>query len=100
MNRTYYTDYVRHALRFYSRNAISTPIFKSEADKQNWWSCHSTFGSFPEKTKLILLEVYSGHDTLPDEVYNASKKWKVEQNWIWDLMKATERKIAHRRGLM
>ena len=100
MNRTYYTDYVRHALRFYSRNAISTPIVKSEADKQNWWACHKALESFPPKTKQILLEVYSGYDTLADEVYNASKKCIVGQNWIWDMMKDVERKIAHKRGLI
>ena len=100
MSGKFYTEYVRHALRFYSRNASTTPLFKSEADKQNWWSCHKTLESFPGKTQMILLEVYSGHDTLPDEVYNASKKYKVEQNWIWDWMKDVERKIAKRRGLM
>lgn len=100
MSRTYYTDYVRHALRFYSRNAVTIPAFKSEADKQNWWSCHKTLETFPKETKEILLAVYSGHDTLADEVYNASKKWKVEQNWIWDEMKDVERKLAKRRGLM
>lgn len=100
MSRTFYTDYVRHSLRFYSRHSITTPPFKSEVDKQNWWSCHNAFESYPDETKQILLAVYSGHDTLPDEVYNASNKYRVEQNWIWDMMKDVERKVAKKRGLV
>lgn len=100
MSKTFYTDYIRHTLRFYSRNAIILPNFKSEVDKQNWWACHSIIGSYPDKTKRILLAVYSGYDTLADEVYNASIKWRVEQNWIWDMLKEVEKKIARKRGLL
>lgn len=100
MSRTYYTDYVRHILRFYSRYSATTPPFKSEVDKQNWWSCHRAIESYSHATKQMLLSVYSGHDTLPDEVYIASQKWKVDQNWIWDTMKEFERKVARKRGLL
>ena len=100
MSKTYYTDYVRHALRFYSRNCTEQHKFKSDADRNNWLSCHSVMKSYPDKERDILLSVYSGHDTLPDEVYNSSKKYNVDQNIIWDLMKATERRIAKKRGLL
>ena len=99
MSRPYYSEYVKHALRFYSRNQ-DKPIFKSEADKNNWMSCDSVFKCYPLDTRKILLTVYSGYDTLPDEVYKASKIWKIDQNWIWDMMKEVERKIAKRRGLL
>lgn len=99
MSRPYYSEYVKHALRFYSRNQ-DKPIFKSEADKNNWMSCDSVLKGYPLDAREILLTVYSGYDTLPDEVYNASKKWKIDQNWIWDMMKELERKIAKRRGLL
>ena len=100
MSKTFYTDYVRHALRFYSRNSITTPSFKCKADEQNWWSCYYVMNSYPVKTRQVMLSVYSGFDTLADEVYNASKKWNVEQNLVWDMMKETERKVAWRRGLL
>ena len=100
MSRTYYSDYVKHALRFYSRNCTEKPVFKSDADKNNWLACDSVFKCYPLDTRKILLTVYSGYDTLPDEVYNASKKWHIDQNWIWDMMKEIERKIAKRRGLI
>lgn len=100
MSRTYYTEYVRHALRFYTRNCVSQPKFNTEVDKNNWLSCYSVFKKCSDKDVEILTSVYSGYDTLPDEVYNASKKYHIEQNYIWDLMKDVERKIAHRRGLI
>ena len=100
MSRPYYSEYVKHALRFYSRNCTERPVFKSDADKSNWLACDSVFKGYPLDTQKLLLTVYSGYDTLPDEVYNASKKWCIDQNWIWDMMKEVERKIAKRRGLL
>ena len=100
MSRPFYSEYVKHALRFYSRNCTEKPFFKSEVDKSNWMSCDSVFSHYPPEAKKVLISVYAGFDTLPDEVYNASKKYHVDQNWIWDSMKELEKKIAKRRGLL
>lgn len=100
MSRPFYSEYVKHALRFYSRNCTEKPTFKSDADKSNWLSCDSVLSHYPLDTRNIVISVYGGYDTLPDEVYNTSKKYHIEQNWIWDLMKEVERKIAKRRGLL
>ena len=48
----------------------------------------------------ILVNVYGSYDTLADNVYEASKKYDINQNIIWDMMKDFERKIAKRRGLL
>ena len=100
MSKPYYSDYVKHALRFYSRNCSERPVFKSDADKSNWLACDSVLKKHSLLTKDILVSVYGGYDTLADEVYNASKKYKVDQNIIWDTMKDTEKAIARRRGLI
>ena len=99
MSRTYYTDYVRHALRFYTRHNTQ-PSFKSDVDKSNWLSCQSVFKKYSKKDVDILMSIYSGYDTLADEVYNACKKHNIEQNQVWDMMKDVERKIARKRGLI
>jgi hypothetical protein len=54
----------------------------------------------PEKTRDILVSVYGGYDTLADEVYNTSRKYSMNQNIIWDMMKVFERAVAERRGLV
>lgn len=100
MSRPFYSEYVKHALRFYTRNHISHPKFKSDADKENWIACHKVISTYSDKDKAVLISVYSGFDTLADEVYNASKKYNIEQNHIWDMMKEVERKTAKKRGLI
>lgn len=99
MNRPFYSEYVRHALRFYSRN-LSQPRFKSEVDKNNWFACANIIKGYSDRDRDILVAVYSGHDTLSDNVYETAKKYGINQTIIWDMMKDFERKIAKRRGLM
>lgn len=102
MSRPYYSEYVRHALRFYARTCMhdTIPAFKTESDELNWCACNRVLQDYDPKTKDILLTVYAGYDTLPDEVYNASKKFKMQQNHIWDDMKVLEREVATKRGLI
>lgn len=99
MNRPFYSEYVRHALRFYTRNLHQTH-FKSEADKNNWFACANTLKGYSDTERNIFIEVYSGFDTLSDNVYETAKRHGVNQAIIWDMMKVVERKIAKRRGLM
>ena len=99
MSRPYFTEFVRHALRFYARYPKLT-TFKSEADKQNWLSANSIVKSLPEIEQSIVLEIYGGFDTIPDEVYKASNKYHVDQSQIWDMLKEVERRTAKRRGLI
>jgi hypothetical protein len=86
-------------MRYYSRNT-NKPQFKTEVDKNNWYACHNAFKGYTDKDKAILVSVYSGYDTLADEVYNTAKKYQTNQNLIWDMMKEFERKVGKRRGLL
>lgn len=99
MNRPFYSDYVRHALRFYSRNLLRTS-FKSEVDRTNWMACESVIREHSIKERDILVMVYGGYDTLSDNVYETAKKYGINQNIIWDMMKDVEREIARKRGLI
>lgn len=99
MNRPFYSEYVRHCLRFYSRN-LYLSRFKSEVDRNNWFACAYILKGYSDRDNGILVEVYGGHDTLSDNVYETAKKYSVDQNIIWDMMKDVERKIAKRRGLL
>lgn len=99
MQKPFYTDYVRHALRFYSRN-LSLPHFKKDVDSKNWWACHYTINKYSDRDRDILVYVYGSYDTLADNVYEMSKKYSINQNIIWDMMKEFEREIASERGLI
>lgn len=63
-------------------------------------ACHDAIGSYSERDKDILVYVYGSYDTLADNVYTMSKKYSINQNIIWDMMKEFERKIAEKRGLL
>ena len=99
MQKPFYTDYVRHALRFYSRN-LTLSKFKKDTDKSNWLACHHVVQLYDERDRDILVYVYGSYDTLADNVYEMSKKYSINQNIIWDMMKEFEREIAQERGLL
>lgn len=99
MTKPFYCDYVRHCLRFYTRNLQLTQ-FKSNADEYNWYACASVVDEYSNRDRDILVLVYGGYDTLSDNVYETAKKYSMNQNIIWDMMRDVERKIAKVRGLM
>ena len=98
MTRMFYTDYVRHALRFYSRHSNMTN-FRNEIDKSDWYACHKVIESYPNRDRDILLYVYGAYDTISDNVYEMSRKYIIDQDNIWDMMGIFERKVAKERGL-
>lgn len=99
MNRPFYSEYVRHMLRFFTRN-LSIKDFKSDVDNDNWYACNEVFEQYSNRDKDIFTYVYGSFDTLADNVYNISLKYNLNQNIVWDMMKEFERKIAKRRGLL
>ena len=48
----------------------------------------------------MILTVYSEGDTLPDNIFQLAKKLGINQNKIWEVITAFERKVAKRRGLL
>lgn len=99
MNKPYYSEYVRHCMRFYSRN-INKPRFNTEVDKNNWYACHRAIERYSDRDKDILRRVYCGYDTLADNVYEVAKLYCIDQNVIWDMLKEFERVVAKKRGLL
>lgn len=99
MNRPFYSEYVRHCMRFYARN-INKPRFNTEVDKNNWYACHKAMERYSERDRDILLRVYGMRDTLADNVYEASQIYLMDQNVIWDMLKEFEHTVARKRGLI
>ena len=99
MNRPFYSEYVRHCMRFYSRNTAK-PQFNTEVDKNNWYACHRAMERYDGRDRDILLRVYALYDTIADNVYEVAVAYGIDQNDIWDLIKELERSIAKKRGLL
>ena len=98
VNRPCYTEYVRHAMRFYARY-LTRNQWKNQVEKANWYACHNVFKTYSDKDKEILIYVYGAYDTISDNVYTIANKLQIDQNIIWDIMREFERKVAIERGL-
>lgn len=99
MNRPFYSEYVRHCMRYYARNT-NKPRFNTDVDKNNWYACHRAIEGYSDRDKDILIRVYSLFDTLADNVYEVAKAYNIDQNIIWDMLKIFERSVARKRGLL
>lgn len=99
MIRPFYSEYVRHCMRFYSRNT-NKPRFNTEVDKNNWYACHRAIDRYSDRDKDILIRVYALYDTISDNVYEVANAYQIDQNIIWDLLKEFERAVAKKRGLL
>lgn len=99
MIKKYYSDYVRYALRFYSRN-LKNPAFNCIASEKNWNACDKVLNLHFPIYKDVLLSVYQGRDTMGDNVYETSKIYNVPQDKIWAMMDNLEKLIAQERGLI
>jgi hypothetical protein len=99
MNKPFYSDYVRHAMRFYSRNRKPS-LFRTYADRLNWLACDRAIKPYSDRDKDILTSVYGGYDTLPDNVYEVATRYHINQNIIWDMMKKFEKEVAQMRDLI
>ena len=98
MSKPNYTDYVRGALRFYSKQ-LHPLYFKNAVYESNWNACHNVIQAYSDRDKDILVYVYGSGDTLADNVYVMSKKYQIDQNIIWEMMRDFECKVAIERGL-
>lgn len=96
---SYYTQYVRHAIRFYSRY-LHIKGFRNDVDRLNWQACHKAIQNYSEQEKDILVKVYGEVDTLGDNVFNVSKQYRINQDAIWSMMLKYEREVAVERGLV
>lgn len=98
MKKPCYTEFVRHILRFYSRYP-NNKTFKTLTDRQNWYACHTVLEKYSARDKEIFTFVYGEFDTIADNVYAISKKLKIHQNFIWDMMRELEKEVAIERGI-
>ena len=99
MHKKYYTDFAQHCLRFYARYSYLTD-FSSSIDKDNWEACQKVLNEQTEANREILLYIYREPDTIPDNVYQVSQKFRRPQMTIWKMMQIVERAVAEERGLV
>lgn len=100
--RTFYTEYVLHAARFYARNLHlrGKMDFKSGADMLNWNACIKTLTLFDKCDQEILLEVFRSREPLAESVSAAAVKRGLYDARVWGLLATFARSFAESRGLI
>ena len=102
--KPYYSEYVRHCLRYYVKTWDEAPgclpAFKSNVDKANWSACYYVLKDYSQSNLDTVMEIYRPGDTIPDKIYLLAKTKGVSQDRFWSLINITERKIAKKRGLL
>ncbi len=102
--RPYYSEFVRHCLRYYIKTLDEGkgghPIFRTDADRENWSACHNVLKDYSQYDMDIISEIYRPGDTIADKIYLLAQTKRVNQDTIWGLINNTERKIAKKRGLL
>ena len=102
--KPHYSEFVRHCLRFYIKTLDEGkgghPIFRSEAERDNWSACYQVLKDFPNRDLEIISYLYRPGDTIADKIYELSKSRGVSQNGIWSLINDVERQVAKKRGLI
>jgi hypothetical protein len=76
------------------------PVFKSNADKENWSACYHVLKEFSEGEMEMISYIYRPGETLADKIYLLSKSKQMPQDTIWSLINNIERRIAKKRGLL
>lgn len=99
-----YAEYVKHAMRFYAKNRLSSvpqePHFHTDAAKKNWVACEAAVKDMNPQDLEWILKVYASNDTLADSIYMVATDANISQNHLWDMVNEVERKFAKRRGLI
>lgn len=95
-----YLNYVARAMRYYARYKDIQESPTSPADILNWECCEATLSDFEDQEQRIILDLYRERDTFPDNVYQASMKYRMPQDSIWKLNTSFMEKFAERRGLI
>ena len=102
MRKQYYTEYVRHCLRFYviTLDIGTTPKFKTAADRNNWLCCNEVVSRLEQGDLEIVRELYSPGDTITDKIYHIAMTQRRSQSYLWGLVDDLEYRIAQKRGLV
>lgn len=107
---TFYTSYVNHILRFYTRIPEGAePRFRAEADRLNYEAAHKVFCTLKDNERTALRAIFgtqpdreAGHarQLTDDIIAGAVRKSGLPAGAIYALASRTTAKIAKERGLI
>jgi len=102
MAKTHYSDFASHALRFFARNQhrLGKMEFQSNAEMLNWNACIQAMIPFDDDQKAILLKLYRGWQSFPENVARVSRESHIPQSTLWAWNNTLLEAFAKNRGLI
>lgn len=97
--KTFYSDYVSHAMRFYIRNQ-EPPITAPLSDRKSWLACDNVVKSLSDAERHLIRRVYSSKLGVKEAVCLISRTHGDSIDEMWATIKKVERKVAEERGLV
>lgn len=102
--KAHYSEFVRYCLRIYVKTQDEGkgghPIFRTDAERENWKSCYSVLAEYSERDADVIAQLYRPGDTLPDKLFLLAQSMRIPQGVLWRLVDDVEYKIAKQRGLI
>lgn len=96
--RTFYTDYVNHCMKFYTR--FENPDSLGEIDKTNWLACDDALKTFDYPNRELLTSLYREKSSLYDNVHQMAREKRIRPHVIWELVTELGKRVAQKRGLI
>lgn len=100
MRKTYYADYVHHALRHFIAHR-EDKLCKTDVDKRNFDSCQKVYAKLPEKDKAVITDIWGVYGVPLDRLVESyCKEHNYPLSKIWKILYDVDMEIAKNRGLI
>lgn len=106
----HYQDYVNYMIRDYfsfaqnprewEKRELGNNPHPQNPRKINVLAVKKIFEKLDGPEQRILTEIFGREDTISDNIYQTAKQHKINQDFLWKLLKRFTRDIAKERGLI
>lgn len=100
MNRSFYSEYAQHALRFYVRYTDVDLKTVRDADALNWACCERAVQRLGDDERLIVTLAYQSSEPMADTIKRITQEYGVSDKSVWRLLRRVEQMFAAERGLI
>lgn len=97
--KPFYSDYVRHCLRFYARYHDPIPVFRSNIDLENWEACETVLDKHLDYKQLVF-DIFCEKGSVMNAVTKIATELNCTESSIWNILFDIEKDIAIERGLI
>lgn len=100
MGSRFYSEYVRHCLRFYARYEKPL-VFRTDVDRLNWEACEDALSLASPRVQKLAVAIYKQESmNIAEAVNKVSHDTNTDRVLLWSIVKRLEKNVAIARGLI